>query len=407
MKYIAIIGYGVVGSGITSVLEVNRDKIQRVVGDDVEVKYILDLREFPDSPYGSRVVHDISVIINDPEVLLVCETMGGSHPAYEFSVSCMNAKKSVVTSNKEVVANFGDELLKCAADNGVSYLFEASVGGGIPVIRSLNTSMSQDRISNITGIVNGTTNYILTSMKNEEREFADVLSEAQRLGYAEKDPSADVDAIDAKRKIIILTALATGSLLQDDMVYAAGIRKVEVEDIRAANRMGYELKLIASFRSGENGIVAFATPAFVPRSNPISGVSGVYNGISVKSDTTGDVMYYGMGAGSLPTAGAVMADVCAVLSGAAGNEFKPVFIRCCDTGHVVHFRDVRSTFYLRFRGSVSELNDSIRAAVQGFDGTVRSVAGSAGCSEAVIEKITLSELEKVIPDGLPILILEE
>ncbi len=406
MKYIAIIGYGVVGSGITAVLEANRSKISRVIGDDIEVRYILDLREFPGSPYGERVVHDISVITGDPEVELVCETMGGSHPAYEFSVACMKAKKCVVTSNKEVVANYGDMLLECAAENGVSYLFEASVGGGIPVIRSLNTSMSQDNISRITGIVNGTTNYILTAMKNEGRDFADVLSEAQRLGYAERDPSADIDAIDAKRKIIILIALATVLLLPDDKVYAGSIRKVEVEDIRAADRLGYSLKLVASFCRDGNGMVSFAAPAFVPMTSPISSVDGVYNGIWVRSDTTGDVMYYGMGAGSLPTAGAVMADVCAALSGAAAAEYVPVFRKSNEADGIIHFRDTENSFYLRYDGTIGELEEALKAACPGFRGTVRDVSCNGSVTEVIIEKITLSELEKVTCSSLPILILQ-
>ena len=185
MKYIAIIGYGVVGGGITAVLEANREYIKKSVGDDVDVKYILDLRDFPDSPYADRIVHEITPILEDGDVSLVCETMGGSHPAFEYSISCMKAGKSVVTSNKEVVANFGDELLRCAKENGVSYMFEASVGGGIPVLRPFRTSLAGEQISAVSGIVNGTTNFILTKMKNEKRDFDDVLREAQLLGFAE------------------------------------------------------------------------------------------------------------------------------------------------------------------------------------------------------------------------------
>ena len=331
MKYIAIIGYGVVGGGITAVIEANREQIKRTVHDDVEVKYILDLRDFPDSPYADRVVHDITPILEDKSVELVCETMGGSHPAYEFSVQCMEAGKSVVTSNKEVVANFGDKLLECAKKNGVSYLFEASVGGGIPVIRSVNIALAGDSITAIRGIVNGTTNYILTKMKNEGRDFGDVLKEAQELGYAERDPAADIDAIDAKRKIIILTALATGVLVEDADVYAGTLRTVTQDDIKAAAKLDAELKLLACANIDETSIEAFACPMIVPHSNPISHISDVYNGISVKSEVTGDIMYYGRGAGRLPTAGAVVADVCAILSGAAKYEYVPQFKRADST----------------------------------------------------------------------------
>ena len=223
MKHIAILGFGIVGSGVARVLEQNAARIARTVGDEVDIQYILDLRDFPDSPYADRVIHEIAPILDDPGVALVCETMGGSHPALEYSLACMEAGKSVVSSNKEVVANYGDLLLRKAKEHGVSYLFEASVGGGIPLIRPFLTSLACDRVSEICGIVNGTTNYILTKMKEEGRAFGEVLAEAQRLGYAERDPSADIDGIDAKRKIIILTALASGILPDDGDVYAGSI----------------------------------------------------------------------------------------------------------------------------------------------------------------------------------------
>ncbi|MBO7403575.1 MAG: homoserine dehydrogenase, partial [Clostridia bacterium] len=234
MKSIAILGFGIVGSGIARVLEQNAAQIAHAVGEEVGIRYILDLREFPDSPYGDRVVHEIAPILDDPSVSLVCEAMGGSHPALEYSLACMEAGKSVVSSNKEVVANYGDLLLRKAREHGVSYLFEASVGGGIPLIRPFFTSLACDRVTEITGIVNGTTNYILTKMKDEGRAFDDVLAEAQRLGYAERDPSADLDGIDAKRKIIILTALASGILPEDGDVYAGSIRNITIRDIEAA-----------------------------------------------------------------------------------------------------------------------------------------------------------------------------
>ena len=403
MKYIAIIGYGVVGGGITAVIEANKEKIRSVVGDEVEVKYILDLRDFPDSPYANRVVHDIAPIIEDKTVELVCETMGGSHPAYEFSVKCMEAGKSVVTSNKEVVANFGDKLLACAKANGVSYLFEASVGGGIPVIRSINTAMSQDNITKIRGIVNGTTNYILTKMKNEGRDFADVLAEAQELGYAERDPSADIDAIDAKRKIIILTALATGVLLDDADVYAGTLRTVTQEDISAAQKLDSELKLLACANVKGDSIEAFACPMIVPHTNPISHISDVYNGISLTSDVTGDIMYYGRGAGRLPTAGAVVADVCAVLSGAAKYEYIPTFEKVGDTTKKAKsFDEIEFTYYIRANCTKVDLCDKLESVCD----SVKIISENGGVTEAVAGKMAAKTLAKLLPDAVSIRILD-
>ncbi len=403
MKYIAIIGYGVVGGGITAVIEANREQIKRTVHDDVEVKYILDLRDFPDSPYADRVVHEIAPILEDKSVELVCETMGGSHPAYEFSVACMEAGKSVVTSNKEVVANFGDKLLECARANGVSYLFEASVGGGIPVIRSLNTAMAGDNITAIRGIVNGTTNYILTKMKNEGRDFADVLKEAQELGYAERDPAADIDAIDAKRKIIILTALATGVLVEDGEVYAGSLRSITQDDIKAAAKLDAELKLLACANIKDGAIEAFACPMIVPHTNPISHISGVYNGISVTSDVTGDIMYYGRGAGRLPTAGAVVADVCAILSGAAKYEYVPEFVRADNTTKKVRpFDEIEFTYYIRANCGKTELCDKLEAVCD----KVEIISETATAVEAVAGKISGKVLESLLTDVTAIRILD-
>ncbi len=347
MKYIAIIGFGVVGGGIAAVLEENKEAICRTVGDEVALKYILDLRDFPDSPWGDKVVHTIDPIVNDPEVALVCETMGGSHPAFEYTIQLLTAGKSVVTSNKEVVANYGDKMLTCAAEHGVNYLFEASVGGGIPVIRSLLTSLAGDNITAIDGILNGTTNYILTRMRNEGSDYGAVLADAQKLGYAEKDPSADVDGIDAQRKIIILTALATGKLVPADKVYAETMRFISAEDMAGAKKCGGAVKLIGSCRVAEDGAVSlYVAPRIVPTSCQLSHIDDVYNGIAVTTPLLGDVLYYGRGAGRFPTASAVMADVCAVLSGAAMKEKRPVFTAGADG--VVPFDTVPFMYYVRF-----------------------------------------------------------
>ena len=348
MRYIAIMGYGIVGGGITRILENNRKEIRETVGDDVDVRYILDLREFPDSPYADRIIHTISPILEDSSVELVCEAMGGSHPAYEFTKMCMESGKSVVTSNKEVVAKYGDELLRLAEKRGVKYLFEASVGGGIPIIRALNTSLAQEKITGITGIVNGTTNYILCKMKEEGSEFREALAEAQRLGYAEKDPSADIDSIDSKRKIIILTAMATGKLIPEEAIYSGTTRNIEKADLLGAEKAGAVVKLIVFLRINGENMTVFTCPAFVGKELPLSAVNGVYNAVSVTSDKTGDLMFYGQGAGRLPTAGAVVADVCAVLSGAACKERVPVFNRIsCDDGNLTAYYDYAMDHYVR------------------------------------------------------------
>lgn len=353
MKYIAIIGFGVVGGGIAAILDENKEAIRATVGEEVSLKYILDLRDFPDSPYGDKVVHTMDPIVNDPEVSLVCETMGGSHPAFEYTMQLLSAGKSVVTSNKEVVANFGDKMLACAAEHGVNYLFEASVGGGIPVIRSMLTSLAGENITRIDGILNGTTNYILTRMRDEGSDYATVLADAQKLGYAERDPSADVDGIDAQRKIIILTALATGKLIPSEKVYAETMRHISAADMAGAKKCGGDIKLIGSARITEDGQVSlFVAPRIVPDSCQLSHIDDVYNGISITTTMLGDVLYYGRGAGRFPTASAVVADVCAVLSGSAMQEKRPTFT--VTTEGVQDFATIPFTYYVRLTTPISE-----------------------------------------------------
>ncbi len=389
MKNIAIIGYGVVGGGITTVIEENYKNICATVGDDVRVKYILDLREFPDSPYADRVVHTIDPILEDETIDLVCETMGGAHPAYEYSIACMNAGKSVVTSNKQVVATYGVELLACAKENGVLYMFEASVGGGIPVIRGINTALAGDRISSVYGILNGTTNYILTKMKTENRSFDDVLAEAQLLGYAERDPSADVDGIDAQRKIMILTALVSGKLVRDTDVFTETLRNITIDDLKAAEKWGGSVKLIAGTVIGDETIQAHVCPMFVPWSCSLAHVSDVYNGISVTSPVCGDVMFYGRGAGRLPTAGAVVADICAALSGAAKAERVPVFEKA--EGYVKPFDDIGFRCYVRATAGRSELCEAIAAYCDGTE----VLSDDAGVVEVITGRLTKPEMDKI------------
>ena len=314
MAKIAILGYGVVGSGAAEVLTQNKSIIEAKTGETVSIKYILDLRDFPGDKFEDLVIHDFNIILNDPEVDIVAEMMGGSHPAYDFSKTCLEAGKSVVTSNKEVVANFGAELLEIAKKNGVSYMFEASVGGGIPVIRPMIRDLSSNNINEVSGILNGTTNYILTKMDTEGADFADVLRDAQKKGYAEANPAADVEGLDAARKIAILAALSYGKLINPSKLHTEGITAVTRADVDAARSMGYAIKLIGHAEKLNGRILAMVSPRLVPSSNPLSAINDVFNGILVNGDMVGDVMFYGPGAGKLPTASAVCADIVDIMS---------------------------------------------------------------------------------------------
>ena len=325
MIRIAILGFGVVGSGTAQVLQENSRQIAAYCGDEVNIKYILDLREFPEHPLGDRVVHDIGVILSDPEVVLVAEMMGGAHPAYDFTRAALEAGKSVVTSNKEVVAKFGAELLEIARANKVSYLFEASVGGGIPIIRPLQTDLASNEILSVSGILNGTTNFILTKMKNEGANFADVLKEAQAKGYAEANPTADVEGLDAARKIVILAALSFGVLLDPDAISREGITGITTEHTAVADKLGCAVKLIGHTERIDGKVLALVSPFMVAPSNPICHVDDVYNGILVNANMLGRALFYGAGAGKLPTASAVVADIIDVLSHRASERRLPAW----------------------------------------------------------------------------------
>ena len=314
MINIAILGFGVVGSGTAEVLTENKKIIEDRLGCKYNIKYILDLRDFPESPFASLITHNFNDILNDPEVSIVAEMMGGSHPAYDFTKACLEAGKNVVTSNKEVVSTFGVELCAIAKEHGVRYLFEASVGGGIPVIRPMINDLSSNKINSISGILNGTTNYILTSMRDNGDTFENALKTAQKLGYAEANPSADVDGIDAARKIVILAALASGKLLDPKTIPTTGITKITLRDTKIAEMFGCSIKLIGHATVNDNKICAFVSPRFVPFSNPLSRIDDVFNGILVNANMVGDVMFYGPGAGKLPTASAVVADIIDIIA---------------------------------------------------------------------------------------------
>ena len=310
MINVAILGFGTVGSGVAEVLTTNSGVIEQRVGQKVNLKYILDVRDFSASPYQDCFTKDFSVIENDPEVDIVVETIGGATVALDFTTRALKAGKSVVSSNKELVATHGYDLLQLAKEHGVSYLFEASVGGGIPILRPLTSCLAANQLNEVTGILNGTTNYILTRMIRAGLTFEQALKEAQDNGYAEKDPTADVEGHDACRKICILAALAFGEHVYPDQVPTQGIRGVSLADVAYADSCGYKIKLLGRARRQEDGkVCAFVAPHLVPGSNPLAGVEDVFNAIAINGNAIGDAMFYGRGAGKLPTASAVVADV--------------------------------------------------------------------------------------------------
>lgn len=309
MIKIAILGYGTIGSGVVEVLHTNKESIAKRAGDEIEVKYILDLRDFPGDPMADKVVHDYDIIANDEEVQVVVEAMGGVEPAYTFVKRALLAGKNVTTSNKALVAKHGAELLAIAKENDINFLFEASVGGGIPIIRPLNSSLTADEIEEITGILNGTTNYMLSKMTFEGLEFDDVLKDAQSRGYAEADPTADIEGYDACRKIAILTSLVCGQQVDFEEIYTEGITKITATDIKYAKAMGRVIKLLATSKKVGDSYYAMVAPFMLSQQHPLFSVNDVFNAIFVHGNVLGDAMFYGSGAGKLPTASAVVADI--------------------------------------------------------------------------------------------------
>ncbi len=309
MINIAIMGYGTVGSGVFEVITKNKDIVNKKAGEEINIKYVLDLREFPGMPVEKVLTHNIDDILDDESVKVVVEVMGGVEPAYTFVKSALLKGKSVATSNKALVAAHGPELIQIARDKNVNFFFEASVGGGIPIIRPLNECLTADKILEITGILNGTTNFILTKMSKKGRNFEDVLKKAQELGYAEKDPTADIEGHDACRKIAILSSLAFGKTANFEKIHTEGITKITKRDFEYAKELDCEIKLVGTSKRLENGISAMVAPIMLKKNHPLSTVDGVFNAIFVKGNMLGDTMYYGSGAGSLPTASAVVSDV--------------------------------------------------------------------------------------------------
>ena len=360
MVNVAILGFGVVGSGVAEVLATNGPHIDQKVDDLIRLKYILDVRDFPDSPFADKVVHDFSVIENDPEVSIVVETIGGAKAALDFTRRALRAGKSVVTSNKELVAEHGCELLKLAAEQGVSYLFEASVGGGIPILRPLNQCLAANENEEITGILNGTTNYILTRMIRGGLSFDAALKEAQANGYAEQDPTADIEGHDACRKICILASLAFGRHIYPRQVPAEGITGVTLSDVAWAESCGKKLKLLGrAIRQADGRVCAYVSPHLVDVENPLAGVEDVFNAIAVKGNAIGDVMFYGRGAGKLPTASAVVADV--IDAAKHRDEKKRVFWAEGGEDTTVSPDGLASAWYVRGSGDAG----AVQAALPG------------------------------------------
>ena len=350
MAEIAVLGHGVVGSGVLEVLLSHKESIKKRAKEEIHVKRILDKREFPGLPYSNLFTKDFDEILNDPEIRIVVEVMGGLEPAFSYAKACLENGKSVVTSNKELVAQKGAELLALAQRNNLNFLFEASVGGGIPIIRPISQCLAANEMTEIAGILNGTTNFILTKMIREHMAFDDALALAQQLGYAERDPSADVEGIDACRKICILASLAYGTHVYPDSVHTEGITAITKEDVGYADAWGGVIKLIGEVKKLENGRVHIqVAPMFISRESQLANVDDVFNGILVRGDATGDVVFYGKGAGKLPTASAVVADVIDCVRHLKSDR-KILFWEDAKPDYVQPWEDTPQDLFLRVTG---------------------------------------------------------
>ncbi len=359
MINVAVMGHGVVGSGVAEILISHADSIAQKAKKEINIKYILDLREFPELSYCDKFTKDFSLILKDESIKVVAEVMGGINPAYEYVKACLEAGKSVVTSNKELVAAKGAELLKIANDNNVNFLFEASVGGGIPVLRPMAQCLAANNILEINGILNGTTNYILTKMFKENTPFDAALKTAQELGFAERNPDADILGHDACRKICILAALGFGKHVYPDSVSTEGITNISEADVDYADKLGYVIKLIGKAKRLSNDkITAAVYPAFVPREHMLSGVNGVYNAIVVSGDATDDVMFYGKGAGKLPTASAVVADIIDCVKHLSARKY--LSWNEAEDGYVEALENVETRLYVRLQGADSAIIGTIK-----------------------------------------------
>lgn len=350
MANIAILGYGTVGSGVYEVIKTNQAIVNKNAEEEINIKYVLDLRDFPGDPVEEILVHDYDIILNDPEVSVVVEVMGGVEPAYTFVKNALLEGKSVCTSNKALVAAKGPELISIARQKDINFFFEASVGGGIPIIRVLNQCLTADDVEEISGILNGTTNYMMTKMADEGWEFDQALKTAQDLGYAERNPEADIDGWDACRKIAILTSLYTGKNTDYERVYTEGISKISAKDIRYAKEMGLRIKLIAESQKTDDGLVAMVAPIMLKKSHPLYNVDDVLNAVYVRGNVLGPAMFFGSGAGKLPTASAVVSDVIAAVKNKVNVkvEWDDEELELCSVG------SVKRSFFVRVSGDEAD-----------------------------------------------------
>ena len=389
MNYIAVMGHGVVGSGVVEVFEKNAAGIEQKCGGPIEIRYILDIRKFPECSYADKFTRNFKDILNDPEISVVAEVIGGISPAYEYVKALLESGKSVVSSNKELIAQKGAVLLQIARENNVNLFFEASVGGGIPIIRPLHQCLSANEITEIAGILNGTTNFILTKMINQSMSFDDALSLAQSLGYAERDPSADVDGHDACRKICILASLVFGKHIYPQFVHTEGIRDITLADVEYIKEYGGVIKLIAKAKNIGGRIEMAVTPAVVSCQSQLSGIDDVYNGILVRGNATGDVVFYGKGAGKLPTASAVAADIINAVT--SGGTCKSLMWTDDNTNPVADFATNSSAFYLRLSGDINSIENLFS------DAKLIKLDNKSADEIAVITKImSESEMENLI-----------
>ena len=357
MIKIAVLGYGTVGSGVFEVIRTNRERIRKNAGEEIEIKYVLDLRDFPGDPVSDVLVHDFNVILQDPEIQIVAEVMGGTGAAYQFTKQALLAGKSVCTSNKALVAEHGRELMEIAREKNINYLFEASCGGGIPIIRALNASLTGDVINEMTGILNGTTNYMMYKMDVEGSDFDEVLKEAQQKGYAEADPTADVEGHDACRKIAILSTLAYSKYIDYKSIYTEGITKITPADMDYARAINRKIKLLATSKQMEEGCYAMVAPFLVNDENPLYGVNDVFNAVFVNGNMLGDAMFYGSGAGKLPTASAVVGDIVD-----AARHLKTGTIRNGWSGepaHMMSLDHVTGEFLVRIKAEAREQAEAV------------------------------------------------
>ena len=353
MVSVAIMGHGVVGSGVAEILLTHKQKLFSAIGEEIYIKKILDLREFPDSPIADRFTKDFEEIIKDLEIRVVVEVMGGLNPAYDFVKRCLKAGKSVVTSNKELVAAHGAELLAIAKEENVNFMFEASVGGGIPIIRPMNQCLVANNVHEVAGILNGTTNFILTKMIQEGMQFEEALKLAQELGFAERNPAADIEGHDACRKICILASLAYGKHVYPESVHTEGITEITLDDVNLAEAFGYVIKLIGKVKKLDDGKIDIMTaPMLVPFKSQLSNIDNEFNGIMVRGDCTGDVVFYGKGAGKLPTASAVVADVVDCCKHLKARRF--LFWADGDGSNIIDYRDSVSAMFVRVTGDGAE-----------------------------------------------------